>query len=324
MNNTPTIYIPVEAENNGITIPVLLSMLVHGAVIGFILYTNHSPNIEPSPSIETSLVTPGELADIQGQILANQEALAAAAQGGSQTATQDTTDRPSDTTQSTVRQTRERVAVFTRSDNPPDSNESQNSYSYADHVRQRQLEYEQQMAEFAQQLDNEIAAEHEAQRDQATQAAIDEQQRLEEYRKSASQPIITRPSNNTNESENDSSRTNNPTTLSIGRDGVSSSSNSNSSSGSTSSGGAPSAGVKNNIIAAIQKHFHPPVESQNKTAVLTLNVSSDGRVTSVFASGDDPRVNAAAERAANAASPLPIDKSNPEAYATLRVTIRGE
>ena len=74
MNNAPTIYVPTQPEGNGLTLPTLLSLLAHGIVIGILIYTYQQPKLETVGSIETTMVSPGELAEMQGQILANRAA----------------------------------------------------------------------------------------------------------------------------------------------------------------------------------------------------------------------------------------------------------
>ncbi|WP_019673386.1 hypothetical protein [Psychrobacter lutiphocae] len=78
LNRTPKIYTPVKPEDNGITLPVILSLMVHGAIIAFIVLSHHIPSIKTATPIETSIVTPQELAQMQADIVANRAAMTAA------------------------------------------------------------------------------------------------------------------------------------------------------------------------------------------------------------------------------------------------------
>lgn len=75
-NQSTSVYIPVETPDNKFW-AFLLALLVHIAILGFIIYTNHVKNLD-GEAMETSIVTPDELAAMQGQIKANQAANATA------------------------------------------------------------------------------------------------------------------------------------------------------------------------------------------------------------------------------------------------------
>lgn len=79
-----SVYIPVETPDNK-TWATLLALLVHCGVIGFIIYTNHIQNLD-GEAMETTIITPDELAAMQGQIQANQQAQASNNQTGLMTA----------------------------------------------------------------------------------------------------------------------------------------------------------------------------------------------------------------------------------------------
>ncbi len=83
MNNAPAVYVPTPPEGNGLTLPMLLSLLAHGIVLGLLIYTYQPPELETVGNIETTMITPGELAEMQGQILANRAAAQAASRAGS-------------------------------------------------------------------------------------------------------------------------------------------------------------------------------------------------------------------------------------------------
>ncbi len=69
MRNAPTVYVPTQPEGNGLTLPTLLSVLAHALVIGILIYTYQHTDVETPGSIETVMVSPEQLAEMQGQIL---------------------------------------------------------------------------------------------------------------------------------------------------------------------------------------------------------------------------------------------------------------
>ena len=80
MSRMPSVYIPVEPEGNGLGMPLLFSVLIHAGIIGFVFFTHRVPDMDIPASIETSIVTPEQLAAMQADVRANR----AAAQSGSQ------------------------------------------------------------------------------------------------------------------------------------------------------------------------------------------------------------------------------------------------
>lgn len=78
LNRAPSVYVPVEPEDNGIALPAILSLIVHGTILAFIALSYQAPKIEDNQAIETSIITPEELASLQSDIQANRESLAAA------------------------------------------------------------------------------------------------------------------------------------------------------------------------------------------------------------------------------------------------------
>lgn len=77
LNRAPNVYIPIEPEDNGIAIPAVLSVIVHVAILAFIIFSHRIPDLEEPEPIETTLITPEELAAVQSNIAANREAMAA-------------------------------------------------------------------------------------------------------------------------------------------------------------------------------------------------------------------------------------------------------
>lgn len=77
LNRAPSVYVPVEPEDNGLALPAILSLIVHGSILAFIFFSYQVPKIEDNQAIETSIVTPEQLANLQADIRANRESIAA-------------------------------------------------------------------------------------------------------------------------------------------------------------------------------------------------------------------------------------------------------
>ncbi|WP_296402387.1 cell envelope integrity protein TolA [Psychrobacter sp.] len=76
LNRAPSVYVPVEPEDNGIAMPAILSLIVHGAVLALIYFTYQVPEID-NKAIETTIITPEELASLEANIKAKRETIAA-------------------------------------------------------------------------------------------------------------------------------------------------------------------------------------------------------------------------------------------------------
>ena len=123
MHNAPIVYVPTQPESNGLTLPTLLSLLAHALVIGVLIYNYQHAEVETAGSIETVMVSPEQLAEMQGQILANRAAAASAmqAENGATTMTQTETFDGGASTQNPNQTSSQRVPVFTRSDDASSS-----------------------------------------------------------------------------------------------------------------------------------------------------------------------------------------------------------
>ena len=198
MHNAPVVYVPTEPEGNGLTLPTLLSLLAHGLVLGILIYAYQHTDVETAGSIETVMVSPEQLAEMQGQILANRAAAAEAMQtdsstnGISSTLPPQTFDSGS-TSQSTDQPNAQRAPVFTRSDDPASAPILMSETQHQRLLEQNQ-EYERRMAEWAAKLDEAVLEEHEAVEQDKKKQLIEEQRRLDEFhQKQNNPPKITRP-----------------------------------------------------------------------------------------------------------------------------------
>ena len=128
MNNAPLVYIPTPPDSDGLTLPTLLSLLAR-IVIGLLIYTYQQPSLETSGAIETTMVSPEQLAEMQAQILSNRAAAQAASQANSTlpaetsestASTASTASTPPTAPSESATSSSQRVPVFMRSDDAAD------------------------------------------------------------------------------------------------------------------------------------------------------------------------------------------------------------
>lgn len=334
MNNAPAVYIPTPPEGDGLTLPMLLSLLAHGIVLGLLIYTYQQPELETVGTIETTMVTPGELAEMQGQILANRAAMQAqaASSSTSNTATSEPipTDSNNNVSQTNASPNLQRESVFTRSDAPADQPVLMSQEQHQRRIEQMQ-EYERNMAELAARLD-ETALEELNQVEQDKQNQLDaERARLKSFRhRENNPPKIKRPNNTQANLEIETGSTNSAgKNFSLEADGKStvsgSTTTSGQSTGSNSSASPSSRGASNSeIVSLIKRNYNPPVAAKGSTqqATLTITVSSNGDVVNVSVSGSDSAVNEAAKQAVLNTRNLPIDTDDPK-YPTFTIRFKG-
>ena len=329
MHNAPVVYVPTEPEGNGLTLPMLLSLLAHGLVLGILIYAYQHTDVETPGSIETVMVSPEQLAEMQGQILANRAAAAEAMQtdsstnGISSTLPSQTFDSGS-TSQSTDQPNAQRAPVFTRSDDPASAPILMNETQHQRLLEQNQ-EYERRMAEWAAKLDEAVLEEHEAVEQDKKKQLIEEQRRLDEFhQKQNKPPKITRPTPTGRNLKIDTGGSGSAGKTFDLSDGQSTADSrpADSKPASTRSSASASAGdFKNSIAAKIQRNLKAPLETQGITAKVALRLDNQGNVLSAKATGANSAVNDAAEQAAFAASPLPIDLTNPSRFAALTINV---
>ncbi|MGP5009365.1 energy transducer TonB [Psychrobacter immobilis] len=299
MHNAPVVYVPTQPEGNGLTLPTLLSVLAHGLVIGILVYTYQHTKTDTVESIETVMVSPEQLAEMQGQILANRAAAASAMQAANSTSSASSTSSSESFSDSASQ--------------PMLMSEEQNQ-----RLLEQNQEYERNMAEFAAQLDESVTEEHSQVEQNKNEKLIEEQNQLGDFRnKQNNPPKITRPTAtdknlkiNTGDSGSAGQR------YDLEADGNSTTSNGGSGSTSRSTGEFKSA-----ILSKIQSKLDTPIETQGLTTSLSLKLDTRGNVKSAKASGPNAVVNQAVEQAARAASPLPIDLDNPESFANLTINV---
>ena len=330
MYNAPAVYVPTEPEGNGLTLPTLLSLLAHGLVIGILVYSYQYTEAETAGSIETVMVSPEQLAEMQGQILANRAAAASAMQAdsGSSSSLNNLPENSIDgsaSTQDSSQPNSQRVPVFTRSDDPA-SRPMLMSEEQHQRILEQNQEYERNMAEWAAKLDESVTEEHDQIEQNKRQQFIEEQKRLGDFRsKQNNPPKIKRPTANDKNIEiNTGSSGSANKSFSLSEDGESTISGSMS---GQSSGGSParSSGASDSEIKAlIKKNLISPEGAKGQTvlATLTITVDSSGIITGYNASGSNPKYNKALEDAARVTRKLPIGPDDPK-YPTFSIEYIG-
>ena len=317
MHNAPVVYVPTQPEGNGLTLPTLLSVLAHGLVIGILVYTYQHTKTDTVESIETVMVSPEQLAEMQGQILANRAAAASAMQAETSTSSASSTSSSESFSDSASQPNSQRVPVFTRS-NDPASQPMLMSEEQHQRLFEQNQDYERRMAEWAAQLDESVTEEHGQVEQNKKEQLIEEQKQLGDFRnKQNNPPHIPRPTAtdknlkiNTGDSGSAGQR------YDLEADGNSTTSNGGSGSTSRSTGEFKSA-----ILSKIQSKLDTPIETQGLTTSLSLKLDTKGNVKSAKANGPNAVVNQAVEQAARAASPLPIDLDNPESFTNLTINV---
>ena len=327
MHNAPAVYVPTQPEGNGLTLPTLLSLLAHGLVIGLLVYNYQHTEVDMTGSLETVMVSPEQLADMQGQILANRAAAQAASANSSAAAfTQADASDSNDASQNSTQSSSQQVPSFSR---PDDTTGRPLLMSEEHHQRllEQNREYEQRMAELAEQLDESIAESHNPIQEKKQKELEKSKAELEELRYKRQHPdIIMRPTKaDDNLKSKPSGSDNAPQNYNLADDGKPTLS-ANTSSQSGPSGGSSKSKKQyiNGIVSQIKNSFAFPENTYGQTVELIIKVNQSGRVTSVttsLKSGGSDVAKAAAIAAAKQASPLDIDADNFEDYKEIEVTV---
>ncbi len=331
MNHSPSVFVPIEPESNGLTLPTFLSILAHGLIIGLLIYNYQNTEIETSGTLETVMVSPEQLADMQGQILANRAAAASASEmtdNASQAFSDEafTANSSSMPQSSSSRSNPQQTPVFTYSDDPASQPMLMSEEQHQRRVEQMQ-EYRRNMEETAALLDNTILEERSEIDDQRRDELLKERQRLQELLRKESNPVrINKPTSSKRNVETTSSSSGkNYNILDGSSTDYNDSTTSSTASGSSRSAASGSRGTSNSeIINLIKRNYNPPASAKGATqrATLTITVNASGKVVNVSASGPDSAVNEAAEKAVMSTGNLPIDTDDPK-YPTFTVEFKG-
>lgn len=296
-------------NQTGLIIPFVLSVLLHGIVAIILIYnTNTTTKVAPA-GIETYLVGQDELSDLQGKLAAAASNAAAA--------------KPSAPSTNASRQNAPLPEVA----------------AYNTEILRREAEYRAQMAEFAAELDNQIAAELAQYNDELQQTALDEARALQEaqrafantdqavaenlrafdeVRSAQAQALADKEAKKRQQSGRD---------VSVSAGGGAQSNSSASTGGNEGAGQkAASAGDKNaliaTLIAQIKPHWRVPAGASGERLRARIKVDGSGNVTAVNASGGNAALQASLESAVRAAAPFSVLVGTP--YQSLTIDFVAE
>ncbi|MDN6308825.1 cell envelope integrity protein TolA [Psychrobacter sp.] len=321
MHNAPIVYVPTQPKGNGIALPTLLSLLVHGLVVGALVYSFHATTVETASSIETVMISPEQLADMQGQILANRTAAAQSTQT-SNTTVETSASVPSQTSSDSTdsQPNTQSVPVFTRSDDSP-SQPILMSEEQQQQLSERRETYRRQVAESAVQIDQKTLEEQEAVAEDRRRQQREEQERLNEFRqKQNNPPKIERSTASDPNIRIDSGGAESTEQVFSLSDGQPTRSGSTQDSSQAAASG--SRGTSNSEILRLIKNNYSPAQGSTQRTTLTITVDTNGSITNVSASGPDSAVNQAARQAVLDTGSLPISPDDPK-YPTFTIKFRG-
>lgn len=350
---------------------LVLSVLVHALMLAVILYFHKTPNMK-THSLQAQLVSTDTIADIKAQIQSS-----VATNGSSNGTTIDNPkdnintqannnnlnpsdsftspqalEQPSNSGQrmyansSILQQSDDANRIFTPAPDSRLSNnqiqKSQAMLKYEQQLLEKEAVYQAQKQAFAKQLDAEITQEMQQQRELELQRLQEQQQTVNEYKRSENNNDSITASNrekleaakqaNAARAAELVQEKNHPSgiikleyghpTVNSKNSGMSDDSGSSRNS-STSSGNSSNSNALAIIKTKIQRHFSAPVNTSGQRSVLVIKVAQDGTVLDVTVSGSHTALNDAAKAAVYAASPLPIDPDNPKTYPTIRIGLTG-
>ncbi|WP_350558363.1 TonB family protein [Psychrobacter sp. CAL346-MNA-CIBAN-0220] len=335
MNNAPAVYVPTQPEGDGLTLPTLLSLLAHGIVIGLLIYNYQSTKIENAGSIETIMVSPEQLAEMQGQILANRAAASASLQADSTASGAMSSEplNPNNTSISTPNSsgsTSQRMPVFLPSDISADTYSDESmlmSQEQQQRFIEKSQEYERNIDEWSTQQDDMTLEKLERVEDNKKSKLDERREQLKDFRaKKNNPPKIEKPNSSQRNIEINSGNAGKNYSLSDGQSTLSGdTSTSSSSKGSSRSASSNSGGASNSeIINLVKRNYNPPIGAKGSTqrATLTITINANGDVVNVSVSGSDSAVNDAAKQAVLNTRNLPIDADDPK-YPTFTIQFNG-
>ena len=281
LNRAPSVYVPVEPEDNGIALPAILSLIVHGSILAFIALSYQVPKIEDNQAIETTIITPEELASLQADIQANRETLAA---GGIPATPEISQQQPATQNDpsyigSDSAFSRGISSIFNRAVEP--TPEPMGANDSSDPVFTELNE-----------LPDIGGAEDFSDTTEVTSA-------IEESKPINSAPKVT--ANTTNQGQLSA-------TFPSGTDSNKNKSTSGTGTASQSTGSgnskASSGDVSGALVSLIEPHWNPPVGKVGAAVSVSVTVDENGNVLSVNANTSDAALKESLESAVNRASPL--------------------
>ncbi|WP_201543344.1 TonB C-terminal domain-containing protein [Psychrobacter sp. H7-1] len=274
LNRAPSVYIPVETEDNGILLPAILSLIVHGSILALIIFLHRIPQLETTPSIETSIVTPEELAAMQAEVRANRDNMMASGVPVTPEFSPQSVPESTHTAELSHESTFSKMSSFFRNEPLPEP------------VPQSSVSSETELSE-------PLEAPDITQPDDLTDFA-GEQNPL------SAQPTSNPPKVKAN--SQDSGQV--AATFASGAEGSSTKSTAASGSATGSSNKASSGDISGALVGMIKPLWNPPVGRVGTRVSVSVTVDANGSVQSVNANTSDEALKQSLESAIRQASPL--------------------
>lgn len=316
MKEITNVYVPVKTPDHK-KWALLLALLIHSGILGFIFYTTHAKSLD-EPVMETTLVTPEQLSAIQGQIAANQNNHA-----------QNTGDSLNpDGTPANAPSTSEFLAGGSHSNMPaphptPQTTLSPEAQAIADDLAQRQAEFEKQRDAVAAAMDKQAEAELQGVAESIDQQHAENNQIVKEFKITEShtdeEAEALKKETEQVAKKLQAQREALAAAKNAGNQsfGIKADPNASTGSGQTAGGngtpraggskGGSSAGYLNRIIAIIYTNWNPPASSRGKSLTAHFNISPSGSTSgvSISGSGDDAFKNSLIQAIQTANLPPP-------------------
>lgn len=298
-----SVYVPVKTPDYPMW-AILLSGIVHAVLVGLLFYFYHTA---PPAPMETSLITPEQLAQIEGQIKANQQ--------NNQAVSGDMSGAPAPLSTSA-----DIMHTLPRTTQPSTSTNQIETVKNA--IATKQAQWEKEQALFAEKLDREVEAERQGVIDEVNQRSDTEQRNLQDYKIAESNLEDVKNELRANAAaynknlapNNDRTSENTIKTFDLGRDGKSTgtgqgqtpTSGGNGAGKRGSAAGGNSAGYVSQVMAIIDSHWNVPTNSNGKSLVASFSIAADGTITDInIRSGGDAAFKTSLQQAISQSSPLP-------------------
>lgn len=270
-----SVYVPVKNKDYR-ALAILLSVIGHSVLLGSIVYFHKEA---PPPPMQTMLISPQELADMQSQIQANTNS---EDNNAGETASQKHKTDPN--TAKLMQQIAEQEALF-----------QQNKAKMAE---QLDKEFNAQQQQIIDELDEQLAEKQAVIEDfERAESKIDEiEASLRAEMDKAKQQNLERIANQQIKAENKD----------ISKDGERLSDNEKTAtSGEKRGSNTNVASYRDAIVSKIYSNWSPPTNSDGKSLRVTLRLSPTGAVISTNITGDDS-FSKSLKEAISKSSPLPV------------------
>lgn len=298
-----SVYVPVKTPDYPVW-AILVSGIAHALLVGLLFYFYHTA---PPAPMQTTLITPEQLSQLQGQIKANQQ--------NAQAVSGDTSGAPAQPSTSA-----DTLPTLSKTAQPSPSTNQIETVKHE--LAAKQAQWEKEQALFAEKLDQEVEAERQGVVDDLNQRNENEQRNLQDYKiaesnlddvKNELRANAAAYNKNLN-AKNDRPNDNSSQSFDLDRDGKSTGTGqsqspalgSNSASRRGGASGGSAAGYISQVMSIIDSHWNVPTNSNGKSLVASFSIAADGTITNInIRSGGDAAFKASLQQAISQSSPLP-------------------